>query len=151
MKRDLVMWVAQHAYSARVNQLFEDGNHRTAVLSIFEKLADAGWILKADAFSMYIAISNRQCQATALVEANLCKCIFRHTFREQNVTVAQRAAYAADVKQIAAVNSLCEHAQSMLTSRALSREVKRQRWRAFRRLSGRRHAQYVRLYGVPIL
>lgn len=42
-KRELVRMIAEEAVSVRVDQLFVDGNHRTAILSIYEKLADAGW------------------------------------------------------------------------------------------------------------
>ncbi|KAK9819512.1 hypothetical protein WJX74_001999 [Apatococcus lobatus] len=72
-KRELVRWIVQQAYAARVNQQFEDGNHRTAVLSIYEKLADAGWMLTADAFAIYIAISNRQHHETIKVEKTMIK------------------------------------------------------------------------------
>lgn len=41
-KQDLVRMVVEEAVSVRVCQLYVDGNHRTAILSIYEKLADAG-------------------------------------------------------------------------------------------------------------
>ena len=106
---------------ARINQLFEDGNHRTAVLSIYEKLADAGWLLTADPFSIYIAISNREHWETSAVEANLNRRIARHAVWNPSVSLAERAAFAADAKQIAAVNSLFEHAHSWLTSMRVPR------------------------------
>ena len=71
------------------------------MLSVFEKLVGAGWVLRADAFSIYIAISGRERLSSAVVEADLFRCISRHTFREPNVTLAQRAAVAANAKQVA--------------------------------------------------
>ena len=150
-KEDMVKWIVRHAYMARVNQLFEDGNHRTAVLSIYEKLADAGWLLTADPFSIYIAISNRKHQETSAVEANMYRRIARYSIWKPSVSYAERAAFAEGVKQIAAVNSLFEHAHSWLTSMRVPRGEKRKRWRSFRRSSGHRHAQYVSLYGTPNL
>ena len=58
-KQDLVRIIVEEAVSVRVCQLFVDGNHRTAILSIYEKLANAGWWLDVSAVDLYVLISNR--------------------------------------------------------------------------------------------
>ena len=111
-KFDVVDLVVREAYTARVNQYFEDGNHRTAILSIYEKLADKGWLLKADPFDLYIILSNRQQEDDARAKLQLAAAVLRKLAWQPNISLEQRAAYALRVKAIASINSLCEDGAS---------------------------------------
>lgn len=53
--------IMDKAISVRVNQLFCDGNHRSAVLFIYESMADLGFNLSANPFEFYIKLSHRNC------------------------------------------------------------------------------------------
>ena len=137
------------AVSVRVSQLFIDGNHRTSILSIYEKLADAGWWLDMDAFDLYILISNRDQAEWGMVKVRMLKLIVRHLRHCEHVSFEAREVVAERVKLIPETNTLCEDAESFLASKGLELYTKRERWRSFRRQSKKRHAQYVSLYGRP--
>lgn len=148
-KHELVRMVVDEAVSVRVCQLFVDGNHRTAILSIYEKLADAGWWLDMSAIDLYILISNRSQAEWSMVKVRMVKNILRHLKREPGVPLHAREIYAGRVKLIAEINTLFEDVEAFLTSPGPHMCEKRVKWRCFRRCSKKRHAQYVSLYGRP--
>ena len=77
--------VVDEAVSVRVCQLFVDGNHRTAILSIYEKLADAGWWLDMSAIDLYILISNRSQAEWSMIKVRMVKKILRQLKREPGI------------------------------------------------------------------
>ena len=148
-KHELVRMVVDEAVSVRVCQLFVDGNHRTAILSIYEKLADAGWWLDMSAIDLYILISNRNQADWNMVKACMVKVILGHLKHEPGMSVHARQIYAARVKLIAEINTLFEDVEAFLTSQGPGMCEKRVKWRLFRRRSKKRHVQYISLYGRP--
>ena len=148
-KRPLVSTIVEEAVHVRVSQLFVDGNHRTAVLSIFEKIADAGWLLDTSAVDLYILISNRNQVEWAEVKCHMVKAILRRLRRCPFVPLQARQTFAGHVKLIAEINTLFEDVDTFLVSQGLSLDAKRSKWRCFRRYSKKRHAQFVSLYGNP--
>ena len=148
-KHELVKMVVDEAVSVRVCQLFVDGNHRTAILSIYEKLADAGWWLDMSAINLYVLISNRSQAEWGMIKVRMVKKILEHLKREPGIPVHARQSYAGRVKLIAEINTLFEDVEAFLTSPGPHMSEKRVKWRCFRRRSKKRHAQYVSLYGRP--
>lgn len=148
-KHELVRMVVDEAVSVRVCQLFVDGNHRTAILSIYEKLADAGWWLDMSAIDLYILISNRNQADWSMIKVRMVKKILGHVKHEPDIPVHARQIYGGRVKLIAEINTLFEDVEAFLTSPEPDMCEKRIKWRRFRRRSKKRHAQYVFLYGRP--
>ena len=148
-KHDLVRMVVDEAVSVRVCQLFVDGNHRTAILSIYEKLADAGWWLDMSAIDLYIFISNRNQAEWSMVKVRMVKVILGHLKHEPDIHVHARQIYAGRVKLIAKINTLFEDVQAFLVTQGPGMCEKRIKWRLFRRRSKKRHVQYISLYGRP--
>lgn len=148
-KRALVTAVVNDAVSVRVRQLFVDGNHRTAIVTTYEKLADAGWLLSIDPVDVYILISNRKQEEWRLVKIGLVKMLMKHVKRCNMVSLEARQIFAERVKLIADINSSFEAVDTYLSNASLALYAKRSRWRAFRRKSKKRHAQFTCLYGCP--
>lgn len=146
-KRQLLSLVVEEAISVRVCQLFIDGNHRTSILSIYEKLADAGWWLHMNAFDLYILISNRHQAEWDVVRPCMVQLILRHLRQYEDISFEALRLVAERVKLIPEINTLCEEAESFLTSKGSERHAKREKWRFFRRQSKKRHVQFVALYG----
>ena len=147
-KRELVRIIVEEAVSDRVGQLFVDGNHRTAILSIYEKLADAGWWLDMSAVDLYILISNRSQLEWNAVKLCMVKVILRHSEQCPDIPFQARHIFAKRVK-IADINTLFEDVEAFLASQEIGMSVKREKWHSFRRRSKKRHAQFVSLYGRP--
>lgn len=148
-KRELVWMVVEEAVSVRVCQLFVDGNHRTAILSIYEKLADAGWWLDMSAVDLYIMISNRRRTEWNSVITSMVKVVVQRLKHCPDISYQARQIFAQQVKLIAEVNTLFEDVDVFLTSGGLEMSPKRKKWRSFRRQSKKRHAQFISLYGRP--
>lgn len=148
-KREFVRMIAEEAVSVRVDQLFVDGNHRTAILSIYEKLADAGWWLDMSAVDLYILISNRSQLEWNAIKLCMVKVILRHLEQCPDIPFEARHIFARRVKLIAEINTLFEDVEAFLASQEIDMSVKRQKWRSFRRRSKKRHAQFMSLYGRP--
>ena len=148
-KRELVRIIVEEAVSVRVGQLFVDGNHRTAILSIYEKLADAGRWLDMSAVDLYILISNRSQLEWNAVKLCMVKVILRHSEQCPDIPFQARCIFARRVKLIADINTLFEDAEAFLASQEIGMSVKRVKWRSFRRRSKKRHPQFVSLYGRP--
>lgn len=148
-KREVVTSVVEEAVSVRICQLFVDGNHRTSILSMYEKLADAGWLLDASAVDLYILISNRKRHDWSEVKSPMVNLIVRHLRPCNVIPYETRAMCAGYVKLIAEVNTLFEDSNAFLSSLECGMYAKRGKWRSFRRQSKKRHAQYVCLYGHP--
>ena len=114
-KTQLARRVVSEARKAREDQLFKDGNHRTAIASIYEKLADHGWQLKMDPFDIYILISNRRGRNWLEVEKEMVHAICRRMRQCKPVDLVVLPAYrsdaAAQVKLVADANSLMQDAR----------------------------------------
>ena len=100
-RHDLVRVIVDEAVSVRVCQLFVDGNHCTAILSIYEKLSDAGWWLDMSAIDLYILISSRNKHCGSMVKVRMVKVSLRHLKHEPDIHVHARQIYAGQVKLIA--------------------------------------------------
>lgn len=124
--------VVDEAVSVRVCQLFVDGNHRTAILSIYEKLADVGWWLDMSAVDLYILISNRSQSEWHAVKVRMVKVILRHLKQCSHIPCQARHMFARQVKLIAEINTLFEDVEAYLTSQGTGLCVKREKWRLFR-------------------
>ena len=148
-KHHLVRMVVDEAVSVRVCQLFVDGNHRTAILSIYEKLADAGWWLGMSAIDFYILISNRNQAEWGMVKVRMVKVILGDLKHKPDIHVHAHQIHAGQVKLIAEINILFEDVQAFLFSQGPGMCEKRMKWRHFRRCSKKRHVQYISLYGRP--
>lgn len=137
--------IIDFAIGVRSNQLFADGNHRTAVLSIFELLADQGKILKkADPFELYLILSHRKCPRQCCltedgcrqqVKISLRKYLLRR-IRRTDVTEDSRRTSAESVKAIARWNTAM-----MESVDRIFREPKPDVVRGFKRKSPRRYRQ----------
>jgi prophage maintenance system killer protein len=57
--KQILKHAIENAVRLRADQVFHDGNHRTALLLIYEILAEHGLHLQAKPMSLYIIISNR--------------------------------------------------------------------------------------------
>lgn len=123
--------------SVRICQLFVDGNHRTAILSIYKKLADAGRWLDMSATDLYILISNRNQADWSMIKVRIVKKILGHLKHEPDVPVHARQIYAGRVKLIAEINTLFEDVEAFLTSPGPNICEKRMKWRHFCRRSRR--------------
>ena len=148
-KQDCVRMVVEDAVSVRVCKLFVDGNHLTAIPSIYEKLADAGWWLDMSAVDLYILISNRRQVEWNMVKLCMVTAISKHLKHYPGVPFCARQVFAGQVKLIAKINTLFEDVDIFLRSHRAGMAEKRQRWRSFRRCSKKRHAQFISLYGSP--
>lgn len=148
-KQDLVRIVVEEAVSVRVCQLFLDGNHRTAILSIYEKLADAGWWLDMSAVDLYILISNRNQVEWNSVKHRMVKAILQHLKHFPDIPFQAREVCAGQVKLIAEINTLFDDVHDFLSLQGSGMDSKRKKWRSFCRRSKKRHAQYISLYHNP--
>ena len=72
-KHEIVRMVVDEAVYVRVCHMFVDGNHRTAILSMYEKLADAGWWLDVSPTDLYILISNRNQADWSKIKVHMVK------------------------------------------------------------------------------
>ena len=142
-KHDLVRMVVDEAVSVRICQLFVDGNHRTAILSIYEKLADAGWWLGMSAIDLYILISNRNQAEWSMVKVRMVKVILGDLKHKPDIHVHAHQIHAGQVKLIAEINTLFEDVPAFLFSQGPGMCEKRMNWRQFRRCSMKRHVQYI--------
>ena len=106
-KHQLISLVVEQAVSVRVCQLFVDGNHRTAILSVYEKLADAGWMSDMNAFDLYISISNRDQAEWDLVRLRMVRLISSRLRHREDISCEAREIVADRVKLIPEVNTLC--------------------------------------------
>lgn len=131
--------VVDEAVSVRVCQLFVDGNHRTAILSIYEKLADVGWWLDMSAVDLYGLISNRSQSEWQRVKLRMVKVILRHLKQCSDISFQARHMFARRVKVIAEVNTLFEDVEAFLSSQGTGMCVKREKWRL---LDGRRSGMH---------
>jgi prophage maintenance system killer protein len=57
--RNLLQKAISNAVRLRRDQVFYDGNHRTAILLLYETLAEHGYLLQAKPLTLYIHLSNR--------------------------------------------------------------------------------------------
>jgi hypothetical protein len=57
--RNVLRKAISNAVRLRRDQVFYDGNHRTALLLLYETLAEHGYLLQAKPLTLYIHLSNR--------------------------------------------------------------------------------------------
>ncbi len=148
-KHDLVRMVVDEAESVRVCQLFVGGNNRTAFLSTYEKLADAGWWLDMSAIDLYILISNRNQAEWSMVKVHMVKVILVHLKHKPIMHVHARQIHAGQAELITEINTLFEDVQAFMFSQGPGICEKRMKWRPFCRFSKKRHVQYISLYCRP--
>ncbi len=126
-KRELERMIVEEAVSVRVGQLFVDGKHRTAILSIYEKLADAGWWLDMSAVDLYILISNMSQLEWIAVKLCMVKVILRHLEQCPDIPFQARHISARRVKLIAEINTLFEDVEAFLACQEIGMNVKRKK------------------------
>ena len=139
--------VVHQAFVIRIAQRFVDGNHRTAILWIFECLADAGFVLNADPVDFYIILSNRQqkeyeeceIEAVQLVKKGMAR-------RVDQVKWTTRMGHALRVKAIPKWNTFFEDIDETIVGRRSRLSTKRRKWRQFKQKSRKRFEQFRRLY-----
>lgn len=130
LKTGFIREICNSAYRIKENQYFQDGNHRTAILSIYEALADVDIMLDVAPMRLYAIISNRLEYTHEEVLENLFDNVWRnhHTTK---MTLERRIENAMAVKDIQFWNTQVENFYSKLVSvkkqeaRVLLRSCKR--------------------------
>ncbi len=149
----LIRECVDHVIFIRVNQPFIDGNHRTAILYLYERLLDCGYILRADPVDLYARLSHRDCpQMCGLVNEHHCsrtqqslvKWIRRRIRREMNIrTDHLRIQVAEEVKTLARWNTVFTDLEDLFY-RVTTRNIQESRsaYRYFKRREPKRFHQF---------
>jgi hypothetical protein len=100
---------ARSAVSLRDSQFFIDGNHRTAILAIYEYLASVGILLTVDPAAIYIVLGRNVRKGSAADNDALVielERLMRSKWNrpENGVSEAMRREYADKAKQIPVSN-----------------------------------------------
>lgn len=100
-KRSFLREVVESATFIRRKQVFEDGNHRTAMLFVMECCARYNLILRSHPLEMYIIISSLDEIEWELVVVRLEKWIKRNWVQTDNTVYASwRPRYTKSIKEI---------------------------------------------------
>lgn len=111
--------VAESTVYIRHEQLFEDGNHRTACLFTMETCANVGLALKRHPFEIYVIISNLDEVSWNTVKSRLFKWLersWKHVSVEESLK--WRKIYARLIKEIPFWNTLIRHVGKILNNEA---------------------------------
>jgi hypothetical protein len=111
--------VAESTVYIRNEQLFEDGNHRTACLFTMETCANVGLALKRHPFEIYVIISNLDEVSWNTVKSRLFKWLersWKHVGVEESLK--WRKMYARLIKEIPFWNTLIRHVAKILNNEA---------------------------------
>lgn len=138
--------VAKLVMDMRYNQYFEDGNHRTSILTLFELLADIGIRCHADVVDLYVVISNGGNEKPPFDKIEdrtdeLARLI-RRTARWAEVLDKERETNALNVKSLPKWNTLFE---DLGVERSKTRYDTNRRHRVIKRRFPKRYHQYRRL------
>lgn len=104
------------------NQYFQDGNHRTAVLTIYEKMADVDVLVTCAPMKLYVLLSNRKEQPELENSDALFRLVWNNHHKvpeNRHVTSAQRARIALEVKNIQYHNTQVHNVYEELKSKDL--------------------------------
>jgi prophage maintenance system killer protein len=112
--KQILKHAIENAVRLRADQVFHDGNHRTALLLLYEVLAERGLLLQAKPMSLYIMLSNRSDISEhgyytwkAVVERMYRHCKSRLKFLSTVPTSEERPAlFANAIKTLEFENSL---------------------------------------------
>lgn len=102
------------------NQYFQDGNHRTAVLTIYEKMADVDVLVTCAPMKLYVLLSNRKEQPELENSDALFRLVWNNHHKvpeNRHVTSAQRAGIALEVKNIQYHNTQVHNVYEELKSK----------------------------------
>lgn len=136
MKTALIRELCNSAYRIKEEQFFQDGNHRTAILSIYEALADVNVVLDVHPLRLYAIISNRLERRSEEVLENLFQLVWKN-HHTSIMTLERRVKNAMAVKHLQFWNTQVENFYVQLTSvrkeeaRVLLRRCKRTNRRLF--------------------
>jgi len=123
---------AEDTIFIRQDQALLDGNHRTAILILYESIADIGWCLRANPFDIYIIISNRRERLWNLVVQDLEDVIINNTVRRDQ-TFQQRQKRAEMIKNIPVINVAIQAMYDTLSDRSQTLVERREKFRQWKR------------------